>query len=233
MQLYDFFNFNRYCPVCEEPLHVYLKWDHGALFKGKTIKQNFVRFEPYKLYKRFNFESNLDYIDVSCTPSSFDAVLSSSKIGSEAKKHLMFFFFLCNPDSFKDKGDWDYELNMYKACYFRRSQTLEFKKEENQKKKRWYLDFSDKSQIKINSDEHFVFKSFSEDVEKLYFLSLDAEQDKTILQHYIINAEHREQSYFNPKIFKKELPYLENRPNFDLRNREKLIDKFENWILMS
>jgi hypothetical protein len=87
----------------------------------------------------------------------------------------------------------------------------------------------------LNRDESFIFKtSNSAGLEKVYALNLDYENKHTKLWYYSTTPEQRKEEDFDPNIFEKtDLPLLNHRPDFSLEHRDKLLDRFSSWILLS
>ena len=83
-----------------------------------------------------------------------------------------------------------------------------------------------------NRNEICVFKEQNEEgIEKVYYLDINYEDNKTSLNYYVTTEEERKKEFHDPDIFSKELPLLPVRPNFV--NKSALIDRMNNWILMS
>ena len=62
-------------------------------------------------------------------------------------------------------------------------------------------------------------------------LSFDYENNKTKFWYYAANATQRDDEYYEPNLFEKEIPLLETRPDFE--NKDKFISRMENWVLLS
>ena len=63
-------------------------------------------------------------------------------------------------------------------------------------------------------DEIFVFKDVKQDREHVYLFDIDYEGQQSILRYYSMTPEEKAQEDFEPKIFKKDLPLMNNRPDF-------------------
>ena len=85
----------------------------------------------------------------------------------------------------------------------------------------------------INSDESFSLKRKIDDLEKVYMVNIGYENKLTMLWYYTCTDEQAKDKDYNPKIFEKQLPLLKTRPNFDLKDRDKLFSRLDNWIIMS
>lgn len=228
MNLHNFLHFNNgSCPICQNPLTLYLQWLNGPCFKASKITYKW-RFQPFK---NSNHKFNHEYLDLLDLGSLTEIQYGSSEMAQEAKRRHMYFFYLCNPDGFKDVGQ-DYEINIYKGCYWRSTPLLEHKK---------YLDEShcgletinpDEKEL-INGDEIFSFKKSSSNEERVYTLQINYAEDKTGFMFYSLNDEQKKNEFFEPNIFDKTMPMLGARPDFTIEHRDKLIDRFDSWILMS
>lgn len=231
MSFHQFLHFNRDCPSCGEPLDLYMQWHNSTLWKAHQPKPDTYTFHPYKMKK--GEMSNDDSIIIVEKDNILDLYFSSQKIKDEAERQNMHFFFLCNENGFVEKGDpvYDYEINIYKACYFRSSVEMQMKKSS---KKKILLSQTIPEQEKFtNQEESFAFISHHDELEKVYILSLKSVEDMTKLWHYTATREQKANENFEPKLFDKEMPLLTVRPKFDLENRERLIDRFDSWILIS
>ena len=231
MSLQDFLHFNKECPICREPLDLYMQWHHSTLWKGYQSAPGTYDFTPFKLKKDDLKDS--DMITIKEEGLDTTTYFSSLHLDKLFNKQAIHLFFLCNDAGFVDKGEpaYDYEISLYRGCYFRSS--IEYKMQKVSKK-RFELAPSQEGQEKfINQEESFSFKDKSEELEKVYMLSLKSVDNVTKLWHYAATPEQKKDENFEPKLFDKELPYLSVRPKFDLENRENLISRFNSWIIMS
>jgi hypothetical protein len=229
MQLNEFIHFNKKCPVCENDLTLYLQWTDSVCFRSKKIKNNIYHFEPFKCQNAGL--SDQDYIDLFDYGTNFETKFSSSKVAAEAKRRQMYFFYLCKDVGFEDKHG-DYEINIASGCYFRSTPYLEYQKEG--KGKSWALKSVDSALTKIvNRDEALSFSKTVNNIEKVYMLQFDHANNKTVFMHYSANEDQRKSKDFEPNVFEKEMPMLTIRPNFSISNRERLLDRFDSWIVMS
>lgn len=231
--LCKFLHFNETCPVCGEPLSLYMQLSDSTLWRTlPTLLSgpNEYRFEQFKLIDK-DLSSEEDYISLIDGGDTFGLKSGSSKVYQKAKLWNLFFFAMCNEDAIEDKSNGDYIINPYTACYFRSSSMMEMKKNNN---KEWRLE-----EINVERpdmfirDEIFIFKVSQEDVEKVYILNINYEDQNTSFQYYSTTEEQRKLENFDPKTFKKELPLLPARPNFEMDQRDKLINRFDSWILLS
>lgn len=228
MNLHNFLHFNSNCPICREPLTLYLQWLNGPCF----IAEKEMPYR-YKLtqFKNKNDKLEDDHIDLLDYVTKSEIKFSSNRIAEEAKRPHMYFFYLCNPAGFKDIGN-DYEINIYKGCYWRSTPELEFKRYEIDPN--WRLEAVNPDENKlVNGDEIFSFKKPGEIEEKVYTLQLNYAEDKTDFMFYSVTEEQRAQKSFEPKLFDKTIPMLGTRPDFAPEHREKLLDRFDSWILVS
>lgn len=231
MKLNEFLNFNRMCPICQEPLHLFMQWTSSVCFKATQLDEHSYGFIPFKGTKRNIGTDGCDdeFVIINDDGSS---QFSTSRLEQESKKFQIYFFFLCNPGAgFKDKGVGDYEINLFRACYYRSSPFMEYKQN---KDGIWTLENSLEETKEItNNDESFSFKVLSPENDRVYMLNLNYDKQETKLWFYSVPQEERQKPGFRPKLFSKTLPILKNRPDFGIENREKLLDRFDSWIIMS
>jgi len=227
--LHQFLQFNQKCPICQNPLTLYMQWINSICFKAKQKKDNEFQFKPFKC-KNDRVDDD-DYLSLYNHSSNIETRFGTSKISMEAKRYQMYFFLLCNEGGFKDAFE-DYEINIHRGCYYRSTPILEFKKQA--RLKHWKLEVIDKDHTKlVNADEVFSFKKTSAELEKIYMLQLNYTSDKTIFMHYAITPNQRKDDKFEPNILAKELPLLNVRLNLELDNRDKLISRLDSWVIMS
>ena len=144
-----------------------------------------------------------------------------------AKTFQVFFYFLCNPAGMKKKWQTDYEIDLYRACYYRSSPFFEMKSGDN-----WKLRPINEEHDKIaNLHEAFALKEADGDKEKVYMVNIDHENDRTRLWHYTVNEEQKKSDYFEANLFEKEMPLVKKAFNFE--NRQKLLDRLSSWVIMS
>lgn len=229
MSLCKFLQFNQVCPICEEPLTLYMQWHNSTLWKGEAIGVNEYRFDQFKFPNKElgkNAEFSLFHDE-----DKFN-IVANDKVLQVAAKQSLHFFFVCNKNGFEDRGTGDYELNLYHACYFRSSADMEFKQTPD---KTWSLDsFQVNGNDLVSQEESFAFKkSLEPDLERVYLLSLKHGEDSTELWFYETNAAQRADDNFEPKLFEKKMPLLKVRPKLSPKSRDKLLSRFDSWILMS
>lgn len=240
MKLNNFLHFNNRCPICDEPLHLYMQWARSMCFKGELLEPNIYKFSPVDSLKDLSLSlvageedsyGEDAHILLADKGDDIEVIFSSSKLFSEAKKHQAYFYFLCNPLGIK-KTWKDYEINLYKGCYYRDTPLMELRK--NPQNKEWCLEFIDHDNESIvHKNECFSFKSTNKDIEKIYMLDLDWNKKETTLWHYSVSLEQKKTPSFRPNIFEKKMPLLSTRPKVGIEDRAKLLSRFDNWIIMS
>lgn len=231
MNLCNFLHFNQSCPVCGEPLTLYAQVLDGPLWKSVKVGSGTYHFRQLKC-KNKDFGDD-DFFWVTDNQDGFDIDFSTAKIYQNSKTWTLFFFFMCNETGIEDAPRESYGINPCTACYYRSSPFLEFKQNED---KNWRLiRASGTDSVEgDNRDEIFSFCNRQDNGgEKMYVLNLDYESKQTSLRYYSATEAERADRDFDPKILKIDLPILNVRPNFDLLQRDKLIDRFDSWILMS
>lgn len=230
--LTDFLNYNHSCPLCGEPLNLYMQWvgnyrANGVLFSGQ-VKDNIIQFIP-------NITCQTDeYLKREAVllelGSEINSDFSHNELLERSKRTQIYFFFLCNPKGIKYKDDGKWKVSLYKGCYYRSTPFFEYKLEDKSFKLR---PTSEPAPMLANKDESFSINTYNEGLEKVYMMQLDYELNKTVIYHYSITDEQKQIKGFEPNTFEKDLPLLKNRPDLSQENRQKLVDRFNNWILMS
>jgi len=118
-------------------------------------------------------------------------------------------------------------INAQDACYYRVSWSIKLDKS---------LNIVDNNQKYINKDEIFVFKvkkdNIEDNIEDNYFLHFDNENEKTELKYFSISEEQKA-SKNEPQVLEKTLPIMDIRPNFEISERNKLIERLKYWVLIS
>lgn len=231
MKIHEFLHFNRTCPVCEEPLSLYLQWMNSTCFKAKIIDHDTYKLEQCLcIQKDFNKD---DYMILHDMEDAFSIQFNTSKIREMSKMRLMYFFFLCNHSGLKENSPTDCEISLYTGCYYRQSASFEYKKDPHNGKV-WHLELVEqKDKDLINRNESFSFNTRTAEVEKVYMIDLDHQDKKTTFWYYTVNEEERKIPYFKPKILEKEMPLLTVRPKLDLQDREKLLSRLNSWVILS
>jgi len=231
MDLCQFLNFNKDCPVCGEPLTLYAQVLDGPLWKSFKTTKDVYHFEQHKGKNQELGQD--DFFWLINSEEEFDLDFSSAKIYQNSKIWTFFFFFMCNEAGFEDDPHQDYAINPCTACYYRSSPFLEFKQNED---KNWRLTRSSgtdtiEGEVK---DEIFAFLvPQSGGGEKRYVLDMDYEDKSTVLRYFSLTEDQKSDKEFDPNIFKLKLPIPNVRPNFDRATRSELISRFDSWILLS
>lgn len=229
MKLNEFLNFNKSCPICGNNLHLFMSWlpnqYNGVLFKASIIGDNPKQYRFDVLNKKYHDGKIKDeYVTLTDYENEVETKFSSKNILDESKRHSIYFFFLCNPEGIDYRGSGDHEINLYKGCYTRSTP---------------FMELDETNKLKVSGDfdqlthkaESFIIKHEVAQIQRIYALSIDYEDKKTTLMHYSVNQEQEKDPNFNPNVFEKEMPLLTHRPN--LEDKEKLISRFDNWILIS
>jgi len=209
-------------------------------FQAKSLGKDILEFNSYAYAYagteiNEEFKPKLDILSSSMLLRFKDNKMltefTSNELANEAKKHQIYFFYLCNPKSIKQKGFADFSISLYKGCYYRSTPFYEFKQSPN---KIWSLDIVNPDYKKIvNKDESFAFNSLENNLEKVYMINLDYEKKETLLWHYSITDEDKKVKGFRPNLFEKTIPLLPSRPKLGREHRDRLIERFNSWIIMS
>ncbi len=240
MNLSKFLDFNKHCPVCGETLSLYLQVSEGPLWKAKTLAPGVFDFLLIKGDSTcVEIKSSVRLVDHG---DNLDVHFSDTKVMNQFNDWSFFFYYMCNEDAIEDRPYNTWIMNPYIACYVRSSPYVKFSC--NDKVDEWELTRSkdkneeDKDGIfelppSQTKDEICIFKVQNDDLEKVYALNFDYQTAQTVLRYYATTAAERKVADFEPKVFKKELPMLGVRPNFELTRRPELISRLDSWILMS
>lgn len=225
--LNKFINYNRHCPQCGKPLHLYMQWFNSILFIGQEYKKDTYLFTPTIIpNNKKDFKEN--FMILTGHDQFIETEFDSPSLFNEAKRVPIYFFYVCNPTGIKENhGECEIWLN--KACYYRSTLLFEFKK--NEDKNIWNLQFTDHQPNIVNKDESIAFSSTINDLTKIYMITFDYELNHTMIYHYSITEIQKKDKSFHPNIFEKKIPLLNPIPN--LFEKDKLIKKFDTWILMS
>lgn len=122
------------------------------------------------------------------------------------KLSAYYFYYLCQPKAIgMSLHGLSHSIDMSAACYYRSSETLINKSEQNVSTR----------------EEYFSYKILN----KLYYLGLD--YDKQIMNFHQLSISDG----IIISRFEKSFPAPNNR--FDFSNKEKIIKKFNNWTLIS
>ena len=232
MNLSEFLHFNNECPVCGEPLKLYFSVMDGPLWKASLKLPNILKFEQIKC--KDNKLSDKEFFLIIDNETDCQLEFSNHDIFNIAQKWNGFFFKLCNEHAIEEDSSISYSIDPYKACYYRSTPFMDFQLVENDN---WELRLARGTSASFDNsmrDEVCIFKVQQDNGdEKLYILNIDYENQATVLRFCKTTAEQRSTEDFEPKMFKKDLPLLSVRPNFDLADRDKLINRLDSWILMS
>lgn len=225
MDYCNFLNSCSVCPSCGENLTLYLQIINGGLFKANRLDENTYRFIDAKASNDPDY-----YTDVIIGEGgSFKSEYKLSSLVNNFKNYEYFLFYLCNLNGIVLKGSGtDYEINLYKSCYYRSTPVLRHYNLDNDD---WEF-YKDSDGKVINKNESFRFSELKSGTEYIYMLSLDYEESKIKFWHYTVNEEQKA-SGSGVKLFEKELPLMNERPDFSIENRSVLLNKFYNWVLLS
>jgi len=214
-----------------------MRWQDSLFFQAKSVERDIIQFDAYAgTETKAGTKPELEALSGESMLLGFEGdkaltEFTSNGLANEAKKHHIYFFYLCNPKGIKQKGFADFSISLYKGCYYRSTPFYEFKQSED---KTWALDTvnPDFKEI-VNKDESFAFNSIEDNLEKVYMMNLDHEKKETMLWYYSVTEEDKKVKGFRPKLFEKSVPLLSNRPKLGREDRARLIERFDGWIIMS
>jgi len=209
-----------------------MQWIDSHLFKlDVPVENERYNFVPFK--RDVGEIAPTDYIELERVKRSFIMHHKSSITKSTARESKIFpplslyLFFICNDNSFHDVGFNDYEIQLHQACYFRSTPIMKLKKQNNQ----WQLINPIYAKL-INKNEAFSVTHRLGDNNKVYIVNIDYQVKNTTLWHYSFTDKEAKEDNFIPKTFEKKIEHLPSSP-FNFKDRNKLVKKFDNWILVS
>jgi hypothetical protein len=233
MDLCKFLHFGETCPICGNTLKLYLYTDSGPLWKGSPEAHDTLSFKQVKF-----LDSDLnpdDAVHITDYGDNAGIDFSNRALLEKFQNWEFFFFFICNEEGIVDKSYNTYALNPYLGCYYRSSPFVRLKLNNHNEAKLVISESDGLFELPDNQvrNETCLFKVNSGELEKIYLLDLDYQAKRTVLRYYSTTETQRAIEDFEPKTFKKELPLLGRRPDFNMTRRDALIDRLNNWILMS
>lgn len=205
MNLNKFIDYNQYCPLCNKKLTLYLALSDTMFLRAETL------YNSYRFYKFFYESFGYDqFIEISFKNDSYTLYINDFNLIKNA--HNSSFFFVCNEDSINLNFGQFKSIDLMDSCYVRVSQDFELINNQ--------LNLIDPNQKDfINSNEYFSYIKNK----KIYFLEFNYGESKMRLSILDMIA--------NKSIFSNELELPTTRPDFS--DKEKIIDMFELWMLMS
>jgi hypothetical protein len=221
---------NHTCPMCGKGLTLFLRARKNSLWKATPTAPNGFMFEQFLLKSKTLKEKDAFIMDFE--DGRFNITCNSSELRQEIKTWQFFIYYICNEKAITQ--EWEqHKINVHDACYFRNSVHLEFHPQKNEVGDTiWELQPVNKELVDPTRLENFTLTQTTESkVEKVYFLTLDSENKKTILRHYTVSPEQNKDSNFEPNVFEKTMPMMTVRP--DLNDKTRLMERLDSWILMS
>jgi hypothetical protein len=223
MTLNKFIQQKQTCPICAEPLQLYMQFVNSRCFRAKEIDNSVYRFDPFVVGDVSNSNKN-EHFFVSGETGDYQIIYKDNP-PPDLENHAVFFFYLCNPAGFNKKSK-GYEINAYKGCYYRSTPYLEIKKDGK-------LEFTVEKEID-SKDEVFCLRDRLSNSERVFIFSLAHAANKTKLWYYSVTEEDRKQKGFKPKLFSKELPLVRSEIKVLTKEEKvKMIERLDGWILMS
>lgn len=237
MNFKEFINYNSICPICKNELTLFMQWVDTDWTKNEklfiaTQKKDLYHFTEFplntrqlNLYAQKTGENKELSFNVKDKSSVEFNCLSTKKLAQSYQS--VYFFWLCNPGSINIK-EGDYKIIFFDACYYRSTPYIKFVDVD----KKTIVDYN--SFQYVNRDENFIIQDRNSGNLKAYFLSLNYEYEKTLFWHYSATPEEEAQEDFTPlNPFEAEMPLLNKTPDVSSEGREKLLDRFNSWIIMS
>jgi hypothetical protein len=234
MDFKGFFDFGWNCPSCDNNLSLYFQISGGSCFKLDHMRDNKYLFLPLFSKDYSNNPENAVQLKIG-DDNRCELFCKNYKILDELKNETAYLFFLCKEQGFKLNGDnkyagkhnQDYEINLYKGCYYRASPILYLSDN-------FILETLEAHKDLTNGDEVIALNRMSNgDLFRVYMLHVCYENNSTIMYYYSCTPEQSANKEFIPNILEKSLPIPRRKLDFSLKNRDKLLNKLDNWILMS
>lgn len=253
--LKNFIDCGTECPVCGKQLTLFMVVDGPVCFRaykeptndlnsyfGFTTRiseqsplDNWFKFVPtYSKKKDFSqfgtygkshkIEEN-EIILMNIRPDeTVDILYNADNCYNIVNKKTVHFFSICDTSAIKDHVS-DFSIDVYKACYYRSTSKMTLSDSTLTP-----VDESSKSAVK--TEVVSIHKDY-EGFEKTYILSMDLTTKKTKFFYFKITDEDKKEKKVRPKVLEKEFDLLVKRPDLSLESRDKLINKFESWVLLS
>lgn len=214
----DFINHNSHCPLCGNKLTLYMVWGDQCLFRGEESPQkNTIDFYG----NHFGDNDAETYQDQKVTLHyGNDAPVfsfSSSKLKHESRRFDIHFIYICNEAAIQKESFGAFEIYGVLACYYRSSGFFEMRKTND----KWRMCSKSENDY-LNRHEFFSMTEKGES-EKVYILDWNYEKLDTTF-HYCTDK--------TDKVFTKTVPLMKSL-DFSLDNRSNIIEKLDNWILLS
>jgi hypothetical protein len=229
INLRDFFNFNSICPLCDNPLTLYLQLLDSICFKATLTDENTYVFRPFQCIDE-KFKNEFIVIEYS---DKLNVIFSSKAFKEKCIKHQLYFYYLCNdkgiqPINSYSNVEFDYEINLYNGCYFRTTPTLCM-----QNSNVIFKCLDEHHSKLLNSNVACCLKNIKNNTEHIYMINLDFECENIIFWCYTCNEEQAVQEDYSPNIFEKTLPFPKKQIVIDKKHALQLMKKIDNWVIMS
>lgn len=222
MNLQSFFDYNEFCPICGNKLHLYLHALNDSVWKAEKI-DNF----KYKFSSFINENENDEPPDDDFTftlkvkDNETNIEFHSSRINIHIRNWELNLFFICNESSINTTLHYSFSVDPYNCCYYRESMYMGFRNLQKGNKK-WKLVESVNGLNLVNIGEYFSFHQN----DKRYLIHFDYEINKTIFSYYIDEKAHNTFDSYT-------IDYLLDKEQLNLNDKDKLIRKLDSWILFS
>lgn len=232
MKLKEFIDYNHICPICNNKLTLFMQWScYTKLYSNRLFKSVFMEdklmFDQYDYSN--SFKSNPPNPTICFDFNDHGFLFNSDEAEKVALlQEEVYLYYLCQPNGVKGSYD-DYEINLYNGCYYRSTQSSIFKKDKDY----LFLSPKDNGLSIINRDENYAIKHKINDLEKIYLLSLNNIDNKTLFWQYSVTDEQMKDEKYQPTVFEKELPLIKCPDLSSDDYKMKFINKMDSWILMS
>lgn len=215
----NFINYNSDCPLCGNKLTVYMSWYDQCLFRGERAPQrNAIDFygNHYDESRKETYQDQRITLHYGNDTPVFS--FSSSILKNEARTATIHFFYVCNEGAIDRRKYGEFEIDGVDVCYYRSSGFMEMTKVND----KWKMTVKDKESNYINRHESYTLIG-NDEFKKAYILDCNFEKQNTTF-HYCTEK--------SDKVFTQVVPLMK-LADFSLEFRQNLINRLDNWILLS
>ena len=241
MNIKEFFESSRTCPVCQKTLTLYLQVGTAALMQARPIHKD--TFEVHTILGKNPNTKNLFENKVIKLVNSNDHFMKirvpENHVGMDYLDEDFHLFYLCNADALNfTKYSGDYVVESGKACHFRSSHSFRMSQPDHNGLRNIYpneLTESIEGTPTLFKYESYALRDFKEDQEmtKVYVVKLDHHKKETHFHYYTFNKEQAKDKGFRPNIFSKTFDVVRDKLDYSSENRDKLLHKLDSWLLIS
>lgn len=210
--LKQFIDLPKICPVCNKSLTVYLQLVDNSAYQLIDLFNNRAVFLSSKNQKIiYDFDSHNFYFED----------YEKNDLMKIAMKYDMYMFFICNKEAVSDSD----EISVYDSCSYKASDFYRIVKEND----KYCLDSVSDSPEVIKTEVFCISKDLElkQDV-YIYSSKFDSNNSKHKFYHYSVDKSKSEDELYSPNVLEKDF----NNLSIDLSDKDKLIERFEQWVTL-